>query len=189
MADQLDADLLRRLQEFQFSVRRQVSSPVEPVVHARGPLSEREAGILDRLHKLSPKLAASMEQALRDLNDTTRLSYMGPAGEVREVMRAATQQLAPDEDIRKQTWYLGIKQGDKINPSQSERIRYAVQQKGGNRDQVKGVDDMIDELIGQIGRRTYQSGSKSLHAGATRAQVSKLVGWVFAILDEVLPEA
>lgn len=184
----VDSDLLRRLGEFQRSVRRDVRT-LEPVVPARGPLSDREAGILTRLHKLSSSLSASMEQALRDLNDQTRLSYMGPAGEVREVMRAAVQMLAPDEEIRQQPWYVGISQGSKTNPSQAERIRYAVQQRGGDREQVKGVDDRIDELIGKIGRQTYTSGSKSFHAGTTRSQVSKLVGWVFALLDEVLPES
>lgn len=185
--DSPDPDLLRRLREFQLQVR-QSRRKVDAVVPARGPLSGRDADILARLRSRSASLADSLEQALRDLNDHTRLSYVGPAGEAREVMRAAVQMLAPDDEVRKQPWYVGIDQGGKRNPNQAERIRYAVQQRGGNKDQVKGGDELIDQLVGQIGRQTYATGSSALHAGTVQAKVRKLIGWVFAILDEVLPE-
>ncbi|SCG80246.1 hypothetical protein GA0070623_4966 [Micromonospora rifamycinica] len=103
-------------------------------------------------------------------------------------MRATVQMFAPDDEVRKQPWYVGIEQGGKRNPSQTERVRYAVQQRGGNKDQVKGVDELIDQLVGQIGRQTYSTGSSALHAGTIQAKVRKMIGWVFAILDEVLPE-
>jgi hypothetical protein len=184
----VDPDLLRRLREFQLQVRQPAARTVaEAVVPARGPLSAREASILVRLRKLSGSLADSMEQALRDMNDQGRLSYVGPAGEVREVMRAAVQQLAPDDEIRKQPWFLGIVQGGKTNPSQAERTRYAVQQRRGSKDQVEDLDALIDNLVGQIGRRTYQTGSGKFHAGPDQADVWKLTGWVWAVLDEVLP--
>lgn len=96
--------------------------------------------------------------------------------------------MAPDEAVRQQPWFKGIEQGGKQNPSQAERIRYAVQQQGGSKDQVKGVEQLIDELVAQIGRQTYSVGSGALHAGAARAKVRKLTGWVFAILDEILPD-
>lgn len=186
-SDGPNPDLLRRLREFQMRVR-QPPRRVDAVVPARGPLSARDAHILGRLRHLSPPLAESLEQALKDLNDHTRLSYVGPAGEVREVMRAATQQMAPDEQVRQQPWFTGIDQGGKRNPSQAERIRYAVQQRGGSKDQVKGVDQLVDELVGQIGRQTYSTGSSAFHAGTAQAKVRKLTGWVFAILDEILPD-
>ena len=166
------------------------NDPVEPatVVPTRGPLSGREAHILERLKRLSPSLADSLEQAFTDLNDPSRLSYMGPAGEVREVMRATVQMLAPDIEVRKQSWFTGIEQGNKRNPSQAERTRYAVQKRGGDREQVKGHDELIDQLVAQISRQTHATGSSALHSGAVRERGGKLTGWIFAILDEVLPE-
>lgn len=113
---------------------------------------------------------------------------MGPAGEIREVMRATVQLFADDDEIRKQSWYKGITQGGKTNPSQSERTRYAVQIRGGDEEQGKDVDGLVDELVGKIGRQTYSSGSSALHAGTLQAKVRKLTNWVFAVLDEVLPE-
>jgi Predicted pPIWI-associating nuclease len=167
---------------------RQPQRRGDAVVPARGPLSGRDAQILARLQRQSASLADSLEQALRDLNDHTRLSYVGPAGEVREVMRAAVQLAAPDDEIRKQAWYKGIEQGGKRNPSQAERIRYAVQQRGGDREQVKGIDELVDQLVAQIGRQTYSTSSSAFHSGTLQAKVRKLTGWVFAVLDEILPE-
>jgi predicted pPIWI-associating nuclease len=103
-------------------------------------------------------------------------------------MRAAVQLLAPDEEIRKQAWFKGVTQGNKQNPTQAERIRYAVQQQGGDKDQAGKTNELIDQLIGEIGRQTYSVGSSAVHAGTVRAKVRKLTGWVFMILDEVLPE-
>ncbi|MFE7844585.1 hypothetical protein ACFUTX_05235 [Microbacterium sp. NPDC057407] len=183
-------DFLRRLREFQAQAR-QLGRPArraEAAVPARAALSARDVDVLARLRALSPSLADSLDQALRDLNDPTRTSYMGPAGEVREVMRATIQKLAPDSEVRAQAWYRGIPQGNKTNPSQAERTRYAVQQQRGSEEQARELDGLIDQTIAKITRETYASGSSALHAGAAQKQVRKLTGWVFAVLDEVLPE-
>src|SRR4051794_26737556 len=115
-SDGPDADLLRRLRELQLRVRQPVWR-TEPAVPARGPLSGRDAHILARLRRHSPTLADSLEQALKDLNDHTRLTFMGPAGEIREVMRAAVQMFAPDDEVRSQPWFKGVEQGGKVNPT------------------------------------------------------------------------
>ncbi len=161
---------------------------VEAVVPARGPLSGRDAHIIARLRRHSEPLADSLEQVLKDLNDHTRLSYVGPAGEIREVLRATVQLFAPDDEVRAQSWFVGYAVGNKVNPTQAERVRYAVQMRGGSRDQVNGMDVLIDQQVGQIGRQTYNTGSSAFHAGTIQANVRKLTGWVFAMLDEVLPE-
>jgi hypothetical protein len=181
-----DPDRLRRLREFQVQVR-QPAKRVEAVIPARGPLSARESGILGRLRKQSQPLADSMEQALRDMNDPSRLSFVGPAGEVREVMRATIQLMAPEDEVRKQPWFVGIRQGNKMNPSQAERTRYAIQQRRGSREQIEGVETLIDELVGRVSRQTYNVGSGKFHAGTEQEDVLKLTGWVWAVLDEVLP--
>lgn len=181
-------DYLRRLREYQLQVRTARRAQAVVVVPARGPLSDRQLAVLDRLRKLSPPLAESFEQALRDLNDSGRLSYMGPAGEVREVLRAAIQQLAPEAEVKAQSWFKGHSQGGKLHPTQAERTRYAVQNRGGSTHRAKATDGLIEELLGKISRETYQVGSKSFHAGAIQGEVEKLAGWIFALLDEVLPD-
>lgn len=139
-----------------------------------------------RLRRLSPKLADGLEQSLIDLNDGTRLTYVGPAGEAREVLRAAIQLLAPDEEIRKQPWFEGIKQGNRQNPSQAERMRYAVQQLQGDYDRAAEVSELIDQRIGRLARLVYQQASKAFHADDQQQEVRRLVGYVFVLLDDVL---
>ena len=36
--------------------------------------------------------------------------------------------------------------------------------------------------------KSYRSGSRAFHACTLQAKVSKLTGWIFVILDEVLPD-
>jgi hypothetical protein len=186
----VDPDLLRRLSEFQVRVRqRPVSRAPAVVVPARGPLSGAHASILGRLRSLSSRLADSLEQSLTDLNDGTRLTYVGPVGEAREVLRASIQLLAPDEELRKQPWFVGTSHGKKMSPTQAERMRYAVQIRGADFERASEVSDMIDERVGRFGRMVYQRASAAFHAENQRREVRVLVGYVFALLDDVLPEA
>jgi hypothetical protein len=132
-------------------------------------------------------LADGLEQALVDLNDDTRLTYVGPAGEAREVLRSAIQLLAPDHEVRKQSWFQGIKQGNKVNPSQAERTRYAVQMKRGDHGQAAEVSELIDERIGRLARLVYQQASAAFHTEEQRNEVRRVIGYIFLLLDDVLP--
>jgi Predicted pPIWI-associating nuclease len=151
------------------------------------PMSRREREVLVRLRGLDPSLARSLEQVLTDLNDHSRMTYAGPAGEVREVLRATIQHLAPDDRVREQPWFVGTPQGGNANPTQAERARYAAQVNGSNKDQLETASRLIDELVGRIARQTYTTGSKRLHAGARLSDVRKLTGWILMVFDEVLP--
>jgi len=182
-------DLFRRIREFQVQVRRlPISRKTAPVVPARSPLSGQQVTILERLRRLSPKLADGLEQSLIDLNDGTRLTYVGPAGEAREVLRAAIQLLAPEDEVRKQKWFEGVKQGNNVNPTQSERTRYAVQQRRRDYKQASEVSELIDERIGRLSRLVYQSASAAFHTSNQQQEVRRLIGYVFVLLDEVLTD-
>jgi len=51
-----------------------------------------------------------------------------------------------------------------------------------------GINDLVDQLVGQISGQTYSTGSSALHAGTLQAKVGKLTGWVFAIFT-IISEA
>lgn len=182
-------DLLRRLREFQAMMRP--IAELSAKVRSQAPpatLSGAHAEILDRLRSVSTHLADGLLQAMRDLNDQTRLTYVGPAGEAREVLRSCVQLLAPDSEVRKQPWFVGVVQGKKLNPTQAERTRYAVQQRGRDHGHAIEFSEMIDERVGRLARMVYQQASAALHARNQRREVRVLVGYVFALLDDVLPE-
>jgi hypothetical protein len=180
------ADIRGRLR----SIARTIDREIIPAYDAarwstaavRAP-STALAPLVERLSRVSPDLAASYVQVQADLNDPARATFVGPAGEIREVMRAAIQLLAPDEEVRSQEWFVG----HEGRTTQAERIRYIVEQR--SEDETSPIDaaDIVDAKVGQFGRRLYSRASAALHVGAQREELSRIVGYVDAILNEVLP--
>ena len=104
------------------------------------------------------------------------------------MLRAAIQLLAPEDEVRKQKWFEGVKQGNNVNPTQSERTRYAVQQRRRDYKQASEVSELIDERIGRLSRLVYQSASAAFHTSNQQQEVRRLIGYVFVLLDEVLTD-
>jgi hypothetical protein len=49
------------------------------------------------------------------------------------------------------------------------------------------VSELIDQRIGRLARLVYQQVSKAFHADDQQQEVRRLVGYVFVLLDDVLP--
>jgi hypothetical protein len=151
---------------------------------AGGAGADVESPIAARLEQLSADLAASYRQVRRDLADQSRESFLGPAGEIREVMRAAIHLLAPDDDVRSQSWY----RGHEGRPTQAERVRFIVQQRsGGGSEAPFEASEIVDTKVGYLGRTLYTRASRAFHAGAQREEVDLVLGYVDAVLNEILP--
>jgi hypothetical protein len=142
--------------------------------------------LLGRLDDLHPALARSYRQALNDLADPTRISFLGTAGEIREVLRAVIHTLAPDpEPIKKQPWF----KGHDGRPTQAERIRYIMQQRAEGESAAIQAADLVDVKVGTLGRDLYERASRAFHAGTERGEVAKIELYVRGVLLDVLPEA
>ncbi|WP_419846047.1 hypothetical protein [Candidatus Poriferisocius sp.] len=138
-----------------------------------------------RLSTLDEAIAKSYEQALLDLSDPQRLTYVGPATELREVLRATLHRLSPpDEEISAQPWF----KGHQGKPTQAERVRAILDNKERSEQPTKTLD-IIDQKIGLIARLTYQQASAATHLGrdAGQDEVNRLRTWVDAVLGEILP--
>jgi hypothetical protein len=142
-----------------------------------------QQALAERLATLSPDLAASYQQVHRDLADDGRGTFLGPAGEIREVMRGAIHLLAPDGDVRAQPWF----QGDQGRPTQTERIRYILQQSSASEAAPGEAADIVDTKVARLGRLLYSRASGAFHAGTQRAEVNRIVGYAEAVLNEILP--
>jgi hypothetical protein len=139
--------------------------------------------IAQRLDRLSPDLATSYRQVHLDLADEARISFLGPAGEIREVMRASIHLLAPDEEVQTQDWYEGVDG----RPTQAERVRYVVQQQSEGEASPVEAADIVDTKVGRLGRLLYSRASRALHAGTQREELDRIVSYVEAVLNEMLP--
>lgn len=150
---------------------------------AAPPVTAVRRTLADRLERLSPDLAASYRQVHLDLADATRETFLGPAGEIREVMRAAIHLLAPDEDVQAQEWYVG----NEGRPTQAERIRYIVQQRSEGEASPVEAADIVDTKVGRLGRILYSRASRAFHVGTQRDELNRVVSYVEAVLNEILP--
>lgn len=147
------------------------------------PLTSEQVALAARLAAVDPDLAISYRQVLTDIAEM-RGTYVGPAGEIREVLRGTIAQLAPEADVKAQSWFVG----HEGRSTHAERIQYATQQ---NRDspseQTLKSDEILDGKIGRLGRSLYERSSKALHAGTQQKEVRRIVDWVEVVLDEILP--
>lgn len=139
--------------------------------------------IAERLDQISPDLGASYRQVHADLGQPDRLSFLGPAGEIREVMRAAIQLLSPDEEVTAQDWFVG----HEGRPTQAERVRFILQQRDQSQRSPSEAAEIVDEKVGLFGRRLYGRASAAFHAGTQRDELGRIVAWVDAVLNEILP--
>lgn len=140
--------------------------------------------LVGRLAAVNPDLADSYRQVLSDLGDDRRLSYLGPAGELREVLRGAIHALATDQDVRAASWFKG---DDRGRPTQAERIRFLVERNSVAPDSPAQAAETAELKIGALGRTLYGRASKAFHAGTEREEVLRILRYVQAVLHEVLP--
>ena len=173
-------EYLQRLHRFQVSFYEPTTPPAGGT---EGTYSPQQDEIAARLGAVDPALAASYRQVLLDIA-SLRETYVGPAAEIREVLRGAVARLAPDAAVIAQQWFLG----HEGRPTHAERTRYALQQnRGVVDDQILKADDILETKIGRLSRSLYERTSKALHAGTQRREAAKIVHWVEVLLDEVLP--
>ena len=181
------ADLRRTLR----SIVRLVDREILPAYDAarwtsastvdQSPTEIRES-LAARLDALSPELAVSYRQVHTDLMDDERQTFLGPAGEIREVMRAVIHLMAPDGEVSEQDWFVG----HDGHPTQAERIRYVMQSRSTAESPMETAD-VVDTKVGLLGRQLYQRASRAFHVGTQREELRKILGWVEAVLNEILP--
>jgi hypothetical protein len=63
--------------------------------------SQDDQKIIDTLAGLVPSAALSYQQAIADLKDGSRVSFRGPALELRETLREVVDYMAPDAAVEK----------------------------------------------------------------------------------------
>lgn len=156
-------------------------SPVESV------RTSSDARILTTLRALLPSAAASYEQALIDLSESTRLSWRGPATDLREALREALDHLAPDADV---TAGPGFKAEPNTNgPTMKQKVRYILRNRGQSRAAATTAEDAtvaIDEAIGAFVRSVYTRSSVSTHTPTDKGEVLRVLDLVRVVLGELL---
>lgn len=176
--------------------REHLLLPLSRAYWARAPQRSpagRDDDAAKRLRKLDGDLADSYEQAVIDIENEDRVSYRGPAAELREVLTGILHILAPNAEVEATDWYREARRSGarkEPTPTRSERTKYIL------RSRVKGsavsetaesymrsVEDRLADLI----NTTYRRGSAATHGGGERSELQTLLPYINALLRELLP--
>lgn len=155
------------------------------------PIAEKrtqtDALIVESLQEVCPAAALSYSQALVDLQSESRLSYRGPATELREALRETLDTLAPDKDVEAMPGYKP--ESDAKRPTMKQKVRYILRSRGFGSGQLAAPESAIEgveEMLGGVVRSVYTRSSVSTHTATTRTEVLRVHAWVRLVLCELL---
>lgn len=147
----------------------------------------RDEAILITLRALLPSAAMSYEQALLDLQSEARLSWRGPATDLREALRETLDHLAPDKDVEKAPGYKRLK--DACGPTMKQKVRYILANRGVGTSRsgpAENSADAIEDAVGSFVRSVYTRSSVSTHTPTERQEVTRILDYVRVVLCELL---
>jgi hypothetical protein len=146
-----------------------------------------EQAILETLEQIVPTAALSYDQGSRDIADSTRISFRGPANELREALRELLDHLAPDAEVKDQPGFKLEK--DQTKPTMKQKVRFILRARGlpaTAGEAPEGAVVLIDEMIGKLTRSTYTRSSISTHVSTARSEVRQMKMYVDSVLAELL---
>jgi hypothetical protein len=149
--------------------------------------SETDQKILTTLANLVPSAAQSYHQALIDLADPKRMSFRGPAHELRESLREVLDHFAPDADVMKVPGFRLEKDRDK--PTMKQKVRYIFKARDQNKTESAAPENAantIDALVADMTRSTYDLGSLSAHTERGKTDVMQVKRYVDVVFHDIL---
>lgn len=168
---------LRRLEQVALLATTRTGRPREP----------RDERILSTLKSLVPSAALSYEQAIRDLEAGVRLSWRGPATDLREALRETLDHLAPDADVESEA---GFKREPGTNgPTMKQKARHLLKRRGLPKSSSQAPETMIEaveEAVASFVRSVYARSSVSTHTPTEKEEVLRVQDWVRVALCELL---
>jgi hypothetical protein len=166
---------------------------IEGLALSRG--AKRSAGsrtptddlIVESLQDICPSAAQSYLQALEDLGSETRLSYRGPATDLREALRETLDTLAPDKEVEAVPGYKP--ETEARRPTMKQKVRLVLRNRGLGASQLAAPESAVEgveEILGGMVRSVYTRSNVSTHSATTRAEVVRLHAWVRLVMCELL---
>lgn len=149
-------------------------------------LTKEDEQIISALDALVPSAALSYKQAILDLSDDNRLSFRGPALELREALREILDHLAPDGEVTIAPGYQQEK--DRTGPTMKQKVRFIMKKKGHGSSSAAPEQAVtaFEEAIAGLTRAVYDLSSKAAHVASERRAVVQIRLYVVAIFHEIL---
>lgn len=149
--------------------------------------TDLDARIVTTLRVLQPSASLSYEQALFDLAQEDRLSWRGPATDLRESLRETLDRLAPDDEV-------SAMQGYKLEPNTSgptmkQKVRFILRNRGTSKvvaSTAEEATNSIESSMGAFVRSVYTRSSVSTHTPTNKDEVLRVLDLVRVVLAELL---
>lgn len=143
--------------------------------------------IIVSLNDLCPSASLAYQQALIDLSGGDRLSWRGPATDLREALRETLDVLASDADVMAVP---GFKlEGEAKRPTMKQKVRYVLKNRGiasGAMETPESAVVGVEEFVGSLTRSVYTRSSVSTHTATTRSEATRVLAWVRLVICELL---
>ncbi|GAM99148.1 hypothetical protein U91I_02789 [alpha proteobacterium U9-1i] len=152
-------------------------------------LNDEDKEVIKRLTPLVQSAALSYEQAMRDLADDNRISFRGPALELREALREVLDNLAPDAEVMAAPGYKPEKDEsgkDRTKPTMAQKARFMMQKKHSSPAAEQAIS-AFDGAIAKLTRAVYTLSSQATHVAQERDSVRQIRRYVVVLLHEMLP--
>ena len=148
--------------------------------------TEEDEQIIGNLDALVRSAALSYRQAILDLKDETRISFRGPALELREVLREVLDHLAPDGEVTGSPGY--VLEKNRNGPTMRQKVRFIMKKKGKqpSSEAPEQAAAAFEEAIAALTRAVYERSSKATHVSSERQTVVQLRRYVVAILHDII---
>jgi hypothetical protein len=151
-------------------------------------ITEEDEQVMGRLDALVPSAAQSYKQAILDLMDSSRVSFRGPALELREALREILDHLAPDSEVTGSPAYAQEK--GRHGPTMKQKVRFIMKKnaKRSSSDAPEQAVTAFEEAIAGLTRAVYERSSKATHVASERQTVVQIRRYVVAILHEIIAD-
>jgi hypothetical protein len=143
--------------------------------------------IAETLQDIVPSAALSFKQATSDIQSKKRLSWRGPATDLREALRETLYHFAPDKDVKAMPGYKQDAGTD--GPTMKQKVRYILRNRGVSKavsETAEEATDAVEEAVGSFVRSVYTRSSVSTHTPTDKAEVLRVRDLVRVVLCDLL---
>lgn len=142
--------------------------------------------VIDALREKSPGAADAYEQALIELEGEDKLSWRGPASDLREALRVALDCMAQDDAVMAEPWYKP--EQDSGKPTRRQRMEFVLRARQKSEKTITITGGFVDviEAWCEIAPEAYNIASKAVHTPPRRSDVEKLRDYSRLVLEELL---
>lgn len=149
--------------------------------------SKSDELIISSLKEVCPSAASAYQQALRDLQGPDRLSWRGPATDMREALRETLDAMAPDKEVEKMQAYK--LEENARRPTMRQKAKYILKNREMASNQASLSETAVENIenaVSSITRSVYVRSNVSTHSPTSRDEVARLHGWVRLVMCDLL---